>query len=290
MKELESLLRILCCPSCRGRLKREDDNLLCLDCNQSFFIQNGIPILLDKESQIVLESGRENLLPRKREKLMSFLRKVLPQPLEHRWITSKENKERAPNFLSKFNPSSLVLDLGSGIKRWSDNVVNLDIGAFENVDIVGDGHKLPFCDEVFDGVISCAVLEHVNNPYKVAEEMHRVLKKGGQIFVSFPFIYAFHSSTGTHQDFTRLTKYGLQEIFSSFEKIELGQEGVVSISIISILSAYLALLFTDRDVFYGGLQRFFGWLLFPLRLLDPILAKRSKVHMIAPGFFFIGRK
>ncbi|MFH1727527.1 MAG: methyltransferase domain-containing protein [Pseudomonadota bacterium] len=290
MKDLDFLQQILCCPSCYGKLKKQESSLICLGCEQIFSIQNGVPVILNKESLCMLEAGKDQVLPRNIGRLGSFLRKVLPQPLEHRWITSKENKERAFHFLSKFNPSSLVLDLGSGIKRWSDNVVNLDIGAFENVDIVGDGHKLPFCDEEFDGVISCVVLEHVNNPYKVTEEMHQFLKKGGQIFVSFPFIYAFHSSTGTHQDFTRLTKYGLQEIFFSFEKIELRQEGVVSISIISILSAYLVLLFTDRDVFYGGLQRFFGWLLFPLCLLDPILAKRSKVHMIAPSFFFIGRK
>jgi hypothetical protein len=119
--------------------------------------------------------------------------------------------------------------------------------------------------------------------------MYCVLKKGGYILCSVPFIYAFHSSTGTHQDFTRFTQFGLQELFSSFEKIETEQEEV-SILVISILSEYSALLITNRDILYWRLQWLFAWMLFPLRLLDLLLAKKSKPHRIAPGFYFIDKK
>jgi ubiquinone/menaquinone biosynthesis C-methylase UbiE len=142
------------------------------------------------------------------------------------------------------------------------------------VDIVAEGHKLPFCDQVFDGIICCAVLEHVNNPYKVVDEMYYVLKKGGYILCSVPFIYAFHSSTGTHQDFTRFTQFKLQELFSSFEKIETEQRGA-SISVISILSEYLALLITNKDILYRGLQRLFAWMLSPLAFIRPTFSQEK---------------
>ena len=69
-----------------------------------------------------------------------------------------------------------ILDLGSGLDRRTPNTINLEIEATPNVDVVGDGHRLPFKDAVFDAVISEAVLEHVQNPNRVVSEMHRVLK------------------------------------------------------------------------------------------------------------------
>jgi uncharacterized protein YbaR (Trm112 family) len=61
MKDLDSLMPILCCPSCQGKLKKEENNLICVDCNQSFPLQNGIPFLLDKESQVMLEKGKDEV-------------------------------------------------------------------------------------------------------------------------------------------------------------------------------------------------------------------------------------
>ena len=71
-----------------------------------------------------------------------------------------------------------ILDLGSGLDRRTPNTINLEIEATPNVDVVGDGHSLPFKDAVFDAVISEAVLEHVQDPNRVASEIHRVLKPG----------------------------------------------------------------------------------------------------------------
>jgi SAM-dependent methyltransferase len=50
-----------------------------------------------------------------------------------------------------------------------------------------DAEALSFDDEQFDFVVSNDVLEHVNEPVAALAEMYRVLKPGGELFLSLPF-------------------------------------------------------------------------------------------------------
>ena len=69
--------------------------------------------------------------------------------------------------IRELGPGARILDLGSGTHRRAPNVINLEIEATPMVDVVADGHCLPFADNVFDAVISEAVLEHVQEPLHV---------------------------------------------------------------------------------------------------------------------------
>ena len=60
-----------------------------------------------------------------------------------------------------FGTEAKVLDLGAGAGRLSTNIINLDIVETADTDVIGDGHYLPFQDQIFDVVVNCAVLEHV---------------------------------------------------------------------------------------------------------------------------------
>lgn len=51
--------------------------------------------------------------------------------------------------------------------------------------VVGSGMQLPFRDAVFDVCYSSNVLEHVPDPWRMAEEMLRVTRPGGVVFVSY---------------------------------------------------------------------------------------------------------
>ncbi len=51
--------------------------------------------------------------------------------------------------------------------------------------VVADGTRLPMADGAADLVVSSNVLEHVPAPYALVEEMARVLRPGGHLWLSF---------------------------------------------------------------------------------------------------------
>jgi len=111
---------------------------------------------------------------------------------------------------------NIVLDLGSGrpfqkeLEKYKHLFKNckyysMDIAIKYKPNIVGDIHNLPFKDEAVDAIICKAVLEHVPEPQKAVKEMHRILRKGGKIFIYVPFLFPYHGgSTGTITDSPRM--------------------------------------------------------------------------------------
>jgi SAM-dependent methyltransferase len=75
-----------------------------------------------------------------------------------------------------------------------ENYVGFDVGEGENVDVVGDAHKLSsyFHPDSFDVVFSSAVFEHLAMPWVVAEEISKVLKPGGLVLTFTHFSFAEH--------------------------------------------------------------------------------------------------
>lgn len=51
--------------------------------------------------------------------------------------------------------------------------------------VLGDGMALPFADASFDVVYSSNVAEHVRRPWAMADEMVRVARPGGLVFLSY---------------------------------------------------------------------------------------------------------
>jgi ubiquinone/menaquinone biosynthesis C-methylase UbiE len=88
----------------------------------------------------------------------------------------------------------------------------------KDLGVVADAHLLPFADDSLDAVYSNAVLEHVQRPWRVADEIHRVLRPGGRIFINVPSLNIIHD---TH-DYFRFTDKGLQILFSRFEEVDSG--------------------------------------------------------------------
>src|SRR5947208_2688681 len=81
-----------------------------------------------------------------------------------------------------------ILDVGAGGRRITPNVVAFDAMDMEGVDIVGDIHKLPIDDNVFDCVFCTGTLEHVRNPWQAVGEILRVVKPGGIVHIDAPFM------------------------------------------------------------------------------------------------------
>jgi SAM-dependent methyltransferase len=64
-------------------------------------------------------------------------------------------------------------------------------------------------DGSFDVVLSTQVLEHVPDPLAALGEFRRVLRSGGSLIATVPFIWEEHE---TPFDFYRYTRYGLEHL------------------------------------------------------------------------------
>jgi len=189
--------------------------------------------------------------------------------------------------LSKFeSKGSLICEIGSGNRRLSPSIINLDLEKGKNVDIVGDAHNLPFRDQTFDLVFVIAVLEHVKNPFTVAKEIHRILKTGGRVFADAPFLLPFHS---VPRDYFRFTLDGLRELFKDFTEIDSGVS-VGSASAFSWIFKEFAASLTD-NLWISGLIRFvLRWIISPIKYLDYSLIKKKSSSNVALGFMYYGKK
>jgi len=75
--------------------------------------------------------------------------------------------------------------------------------------VYGDGRTLPFANQSFDAVLCTQMLEHVNRPETVVQEIGRVLKPGGVGLISAPFFYNLHLEP---HDFFRFSPYGIKDL------------------------------------------------------------------------------
>ena len=181
-----------------------------------------------------------------------------------------------------------ILDLGSGLDRRTPKTINLEIEATPNVDVVGDGHILPFKDSVFDAVISEAVLEHVQDPNRVVSEIYRVLKPDGYVCAAVPFLQGFHASP---HDYQRYTVPGFNHLFSAFTRIESGACAGPTTSLHWIFREYVGLLFSFGNLLLAKLiSLVVGWITFPAVWLDYLLMRNRHAHILASAVYFIGKK
>lgn len=145
------------------------------------------------------------------------------------------------NFLKdkKENLTGNLLDIGCGkmpYKEWIEQetkvttYTGLDIdNPFYNddtfrPDIVWDAITMPVENEQYDSAILLEVLEHCEHPEIVIKEAFRVLKPGGSLLFSVPFVWYYHDAP---YDFSRYTSFKLKGMFEScgFEVKEISGYG-----------------------------------------------------------------
>ncbi len=114
------------------------------------------------------------------------------------------------NFREKFNKAEYI---------------GFDFLEGENVDIVGDVHKLSdyFLDaEKFDLIYSAAVFEHLHMPWVAAEQIQKRLKVNGYVFILTHFSFSSHERPW---HFFQFSDIGLRALFNKglgFDLIDSG--------------------------------------------------------------------
>ncbi len=141
-----------------------------------------------------------------------------------------------------------LLDVGCGTKPYErffhvDEYVGLDIESARSrasaaADQYYDGHQFPFGDAAFDAVLCNQVLEHVFNPDEFVGEIHRVLKPGGRMVLTVPFVWDEHEQPF---DYARYSSFGLRALVEQHGfAIERQRKINANVSVIfQLINAYL---------------------------------------------------
>ncbi|WP_158554759.1 class I SAM-dependent methyltransferase [Methylovirgula sp. 4M-Z18] len=133
-------------------------------------------------------------------------------------VSSNPYEELALDLIRRITDAGgWVLDCGAGSRpSRMPRVVNLEIERYFSTDVLALGENLPFQDGVFDGVVSLATLEHVRDPFTCARELVRVVKPGGEVVCSVPFLQPVH---GYPDHYYNMTRNGLINLFEDVAAI-----------------------------------------------------------------------
>jgi SAM-dependent methyltransferase len=129
-----------------------------------------------------------------------------------RRIIAQGIRENAPML------SGRILDYGCGSKPYerlfpNQEYIGIDVkesghpSERKRADFFFDGSTLPFRDSEFDSVLISEVVEHLFDLNSSLLEINRVIRPGGKILITCPFVWSLHEEP---YDFARYTPFALR--------------------------------------------------------------------------------
>lgn len=285
------LHKLLVCPTCRGGLGYSEESVCCRECGQVYPIRDGVPVLIAPDSPFY-PASKPNALPSMRDSLPGWLLRLMGPYIRYNPPLTTWIDRSLFRHLNQCTSQMQILNLGSGDGLFDKyleshlNLINLDISlAKKDLHVAADAHSLPFANETLDAVYSNAVLEHVQRPWRVAEEIHRVLRPGGKIFINVPFLNIIHD---TH-DYFRFTDKGLQILFSRFDEVDSGISAGPSSFLGPFFVEYVLCFIPGRHL-KALMRRPLTLLAWPIKYLDFLIRGSADLRLTADGFYYVGVK
>lgn len=222
----DALLDLVVCPQCKSTLSGFDE---CDGCGTGFVPSDTRPSLIPDSATAVFPymftSKRSVAGPAFQEAL-----RYPPLPTAASDLPYHLDAAHA-KVLDELPSGSSVLDVGCGggqmrehLTRRGIKYMGVDITAGERVgeelrvhggpDLLCDAHFLPFPDDQFDVVYSAGCVEHLACPHRVAQEVRRVLKPGGQYMGSVSFLEPWHDDSFFH-----MTPLGVFEMLAQADLV-----------------------------------------------------------------------
>ena len=294
---LSQLRMRLRCPACHAaiRWQCQSHDILCGACGACYpVLPSGVPVLLKPEQRshfaaVLSEDTAGQRMVREYRRFGTWRARVRNLVKPPSIVYDEDVARRYSWIYDTRGGDTLVLSIGGGPGRENPRVINLNLDAFDSVDMVGDGTNLPLADESVDTVTCNAVVEHVPNPADLIAEMNRVLKPGGYAQLMVPFVFPFHAYPA---DYQRYSREGILELTRAFEKVELCVLTGPTSALLVMFREYLRIIVPGGDgrILRTLLNGVSGWLTFPLKYLDRRLNRKPKAAHLAAAFYYLGRK
>jgi SAM-dependent methyltransferase/uncharacterized protein YbaR (Trm112 family) len=308
LEAADTFREILCCPCCKGGLLAEAGGVLhCGDsrCGKAFPVVGGRPVLIDEERSVFhhcdyqsdrarqrCESGRTKSEEGTGGKTRLWLSRI-PSPSVN--LSAVRCFGTMKRLLLERTAAPVVLLVGGGIRgkgmcaltgEPAIRLINVDPSPNSTASVFCDAHDLPFRDGSVDGVVAQAVLEHVADPWRCAEEIHRVLKPNGVVYAETPFMQQVHLCGF---DFTRFSHMGHRRLFRRFAEIESGAVAGPGTSL-SWAWRYFLASWTRSPWLAKALALFGRITAFFFELTDHIAGQRPGALDGASCIFFLGTR
>jgi SAM-dependent methyltransferase len=140
----------------------------------------------------------------------------------------------------------IVLDIGCGSKPYESLFedfecfyIGTDLGPGNRADVFFAAESLGVCESSVDVVLCTQVLEHVEDPVRVASEIRRILKPDGVALVATHGVWVYHPSP---EDYWRWTQAGLHKLFSGFGDVEVLPNAGSFSCICTLLATYFDII------------------------------------------------
>jgi SAM-dependent methyltransferase len=251
----DELISLLVCPRCQGHFELIGNNELCCQkCGYKVELQDGKPLFTSVPATIEpwekVERGPDKGTAWRRSN-WKFL-----------------NQE-----VQALGKDALILDVGAGHGDFADifaglHYFSLDIVPYPEVDLVCDlGQTIPFKEDTFEAVVLMNVLEHVYENRKLVQNCAKLLKSGGKLILTVPFLLKVHQAPF---DFSRYTPYYLDALARDaglkvvtlngyYDTLYLLNESLGNLWLYSIQSGSGLKKFTAKGLVFI-IQRLINWL------------------------------
>jgi SAM-dependent methyltransferase len=291
-------IKLLRCPATGQSLIRDGAVLRTADRSRAYPIAHEVPVLIDDE--LSLFTANEVMAHAYLETKTSLPRRLVRRALPGRSI-SPGLEHRVRRFATEVTAGAQtmparVLVIGGGrtgagmgtlVADPDLEVVDTDVYLGPRVSVVCDGHHLPFVDESFDGVVVQAVLEHVVDPARVVQEIHRVLGPRGIVFAETPFMQQVHEGP---YDFTRWTESGHRRLFRMFTALDRGAVAGPGTTLLWSLCYFARAIPRRHSKMALVLDKATECCFFWLKYCDKVLLRNRAAIDGASGVYFLGRK
>jgi SAM-dependent methyltransferase len=198
------------------------------------------------------------------------------------WLAKAAQQESVPN-------ATCVVNIGAGgevatvLEDIGIRARSLDVNPKRQPDIVANVEAMePIGNCTVDAVFCVEVLEHVGQPEAAVGEIRRILRPGGCLIGSTPFLLGIHDAP---EDYYRFTRHGLQWLFRDFEEIELRERNGYFAAAAVLVYRRFAL-----DAPLRGVALLRAPALLFLGLVLEILDRLLPSHEGTTGYFFVFRK